>query len=98
MERPKIEDFMPKDAGITTVHKEYNKSLILYSYMNALDQYIDELESRPVQAGVIKKNAEIYICKIKMLGFPFATCDKQKADDWVSEDPSSNYYDTLTMF
>ena len=51
----------------------------------------EQLESRPVQAGVI------YVCKIRLLGFPFVVTDKQKADDWVNEDPENNYYETLTI-
>lgn len=59
---------------------------------NGMLKFHDQVSSQ-LEPPVIKKNAEVYICKIKMLGFPFATCDKQKADDWVNKDPLNNYYD-----
>ena len=46
---------------------------------------------------VMPKIAEVYICKYKILGFPFGTFDKQKAENWVSEDEESRYYDTIKI-
>lgn len=39
----------------------------------------------------------VYICKIKILGFPFAVLDENLAKDWVSGDPDSRYYETLRV-
>lgn len=35
---------------------------------------------------------KIYICSIKILGFPFAVETKDLADEWVSQDPESHYF------
>ena len=39
----------------------------------------------------------IYICKIKLLGFPFAVVDEQLAKQWVEQDPESHYYETVPV-
>lgn len=39
----------------------------------------------------------VYVCKVKILGFGFAVFDKAIADAWVTQDPDSNYYDTLEV-
>lgn len=43
MKRPEIKDFMP-DETLNEVHKKFRNSPELYSYICALDAYIDYLE------------------------------------------------------
>lgn len=40
---------------------------------------------------------EVYICKIKLLGFPWATFNREKAEDWVNEAPEDRYFDTVPV-
>jgi len=44
MKRPKIKDYFHKKTDLETVHREYTKSPHLFSYVSALDIYIDYLE------------------------------------------------------
>jgi len=39
---------------------------------------------------------KIYICKIKLLGMPFATASKERAERWVFED-DSHYIEELEL-
>lgn len=39
----------------------------------------------------------IFICKIKIIGSPFAVLTEEEAEQWVSEDPESNYYDKVVI-
>ena len=51
MERPNIKEFFP-DKTVEEMHLIYRNAETLFSYVKELDKYIDELESRPVQAVV----------------------------------------------
>jgi len=65
---------------------------------NLLDEaieIIEKYESIPLDEPI--KLTEVYICKIMVLGFPFATLNKQKADDWVSEDEGIRYYNIIKI-
>lgn len=44
--RPKIKDFYPADAELYHIHDDFKKCHNLYVYINALDNYIDELEEK----------------------------------------------------
>jgi hypothetical protein len=44
-DRPQIKDFMPY-ATLSEAHKMYIKSPVLWGYIQALDAYIDSLESK----------------------------------------------------
>lgn len=48
MERPKLENFLPKDTTTDMVNNMFLENKELYSYINALDNYIDCLESNSV--------------------------------------------------
>ena len=39
---------------------------------------------------------KIYICKIKLLGMPFATASKERAVEWAARD-ENNYYVEMTL-
>lgn len=39
----------------------------------------------------------IYICKVQILGSPFAVLTEEEAKQWVLEDPQMNYYDTVEI-
>lgn len=39
---------------------------------------------------------EIYICKIKILGMPFATASLEKAKHWEAQD-ETHYYETMKL-
>ena len=64
-----------------------------------IDETLKLVEQKASQfdAFVMPKIAEVYICKIKLLGFPFAVFNKQKAEEWVNDDPEMNYYDTIKI-
>jgi hypothetical protein len=38
----------------------------------------------------------VYICKIKLIGFPFATASKERAERWV-EESESHYFEELEI-
>lgn len=38
----------------------------------------------------------IYICRIKILGMPFATANKAVAVDWEKQD-ETHYYETMEL-
>jgi len=59
MERPNIKDFFNEDITPRTINNLFLKETELYNYIQALDAYIDELESRPLEAGVILQLAEV---------------------------------------
>lgn len=40
---------------------------------------------------------EVYVCSIKILGFPFAVLTEEEAKKWVAEDPESNYYNKIEV-
>jgi hypothetical protein len=35
---------------------------------------------------------KVYICAIKILGFPFAVMTEEEAEQWRKENPEVNYY------
>jgi hypothetical protein len=39
----------------------------------------------------------IFICKIKILGFPFAVLNEELAKEWVDKDPEMHYYDVVPI-
>lgn len=39
----------------------------------------------------------IFICRIKILGFPFAVFDEDKAKAWVDQDPEMHVYDKVEI-
>jgi hypothetical protein len=39
---------------------------------------------------------KIYICKIKILGMPFATVSKERAQTWEQED-ESHYFEEMEL-
>jgi hypothetical protein len=43
-QRPSIEKFFPENTSLGEAIKEYRKSLVMYRYIHALEQYADELE------------------------------------------------------
>jgi hypothetical protein len=45
MDRPEIKDFLP-NASMAEAHEIYRKSPVLWGYIQALDAYIDSLESK----------------------------------------------------
>ena len=46
MERPKIEDFFPKDYTMERLNDFFLQNKGIYNYIQSLDNYIDELESK----------------------------------------------------
>lgn len=48
MERPKLENFLPENTTTDMVNNMFLENIELYNYINALDNYIDELESKSV--------------------------------------------------
>lgn len=46
MERPKIEDFFPKDHTTERLNDFFLQNKGIYNYIQSLDNYIDELESK----------------------------------------------------
>lgn len=40
---------------------------------------------------------KIYICKIKIIGSPFAVITEEEAKKWVEEDPEMHYYDEVPI-
>ena len=48
MERPKLENFLPGDTTTDMVNNMFLENNELYNYINALDHYIDHLESKSV--------------------------------------------------
>ena len=46
MKRPKIKDFFHEKTDLEIVHSEYTKSPHLFSYVSALDRYVDYLEDQ----------------------------------------------------
>ena len=38
---------------------------------------------------------KVYICAVKVLGFPFVVETEAQAKEWVSKDPELNYYDAV---
>ena len=47
-ERPRIEDFYPKGTDVKTIQNAFIENIEMYNYINALDLYIDEIESKQV--------------------------------------------------
>lgn len=39
----------------------------------------------------------IYICKIKVIGMPFAVLTEELAIEWEAKDPESNYYEKVPV-
>lgn len=39
----------------------------------------------------------VYLCKIKILGFPFVVFDEELAKQWVEQDPEMHVYDTVPV-
>ncbi|MCF0059907.1 hypothetical protein MUK70_11710 [Dyadobacter chenwenxiniae] len=39
----------------------------------------------------------IYICKIKLIGSPFAVFDESMAKSWVDQDPDAHYYEKVPI-
>jgi len=62
MKRPEIKDFFPEKTDLETIHAIYTKSPRLFSYVSALDRYVDYLEE-PTNKG--KPNKELLISKVK---------------------------------
>ena len=48
IERPKLENFLPEDTTTDMVNNMFLENNELYNYINALDHYIDHLESKSV--------------------------------------------------
>ncbi len=40
---------------------------------------------------------KVYVCAIKVLGFPFAVLTEEEAKRWVNYDPVMNYYDVVPI-
>jgi hypothetical protein len=49
LERPKIKDFFPEETTVSQVNKVYAASPELFKYIQALDNYIDESETKEAQ-------------------------------------------------
>ena len=47
-ERPKLEDFYPDGTDVKTIQNAFIENIEIYNYINALDLYIDEIESKSV--------------------------------------------------
>ncbi|MCR4330071.1 MAG: hypothetical protein NUV65_06025 [Candidatus Roizmanbacteria bacterium] len=45
-ERPKIKNYFPEGTTIRIINNVFSENKELYNYINALDHYIDELESK----------------------------------------------------
>lgn len=69
----------------------------LHEIRQDMEKLKEYLESVPAETLVMPKIAEIYICKIKILGFGFAVLTKHEAENWVKKDPESNYYDIVKV-
>jgi hypothetical protein len=39
----------------------------------------------------------IFICAVKLLGFPFAVLTEDEAKKWVEENPEQHYYDKIEI-
>lgn len=42
-------------------------------------------------------NGKVYVCKLRLLGFSFATLDKEDAQKWVDEDIESRYFEEIDL-
>lgn len=42
-------------------------------------------------------NKEIFICKYKLIGWPFAVLTEEEAKAWVKKEPESRYYETVKI-
>lgn len=41
--------------------------------------------------------SSVFICSIKILGFPFAVLTKDEADRWVAQDPEMHCYSEIPV-
>ncbi len=39
----------------------------------------------------------VFICKVKIMGTPFAVLTEELAKEWVALDPDWNYYDKVPV-
>jgi hypothetical protein len=79
--------------------KQEHNIMLLDSDFREIENIITN-ESFPLDGVVINflgDKEKVYVCKLKILGFPFATFDKDKADAWVAEDVESRYYDIVEI-
>jgi len=60
--RPQIVDFFDKDCNISDVQAELSKSHKLYNYTQALDSYIDQLESNPSKNSGKQESHQCKVC------------------------------------
>lgn len=45
---------------------------------------------------MVSKQMKVYVCKIKLLGMPFITASKIKAEEWANED-DTHYFDEYEL-
>ena len=58
MDRPNIKDFFSEDTTPSMINNTFLGEPELYNYIQTLDNYVDELESRLVENRVINFLAE----------------------------------------
>lgn len=93
MNRPNIKDFFSDDITPKMINNMFLENKELYNYIQALDNYIDELESRFVENRVMQKIAEEEI-KQKLLWLDNLLCTIHRdGGSFIEENGYQKAYD-----